>query len=80
MIRQYSEAKTTDVPAGRGGMYVKEFSAQSDWMHHGEGLQLFNRHGLVRAHAAVYRDRARRFAGSTWARTRTRRTTIQSGS
>ena len=30
MLRQYSEAKTTDVPAGRGGMYVKEFSAQSD--------------------------------------------------
>jgi hypothetical protein len=40
MIRQYSEAKTTDVPAGRRGMYVKEYSAQSDWMHHGEGLQL----------------------------------------
>ena len=43
MTRQYSEAKTTEVPAGRDGMYVKEFSAQSDWMHHGEGLQLFNR-------------------------------------
>ena len=35
MIRQYSEAKTRDVPAGRDGMYVKDFSAQSDWMHHG---------------------------------------------
>ena len=23
MIRQYSEAKTTDVPAGRGGMYMQ---------------------------------------------------------
>src|SRR5689334_4638397 len=33
MLRQYSEAKTTQVPAGRGGMYYKEFSAQSDWMH-----------------------------------------------
>src|SRR3954471_137994 len=38
MLKQYTEAKTTDVPAGRGGMYYKEFSAQSDWMHHGEGL------------------------------------------
>jgi len=39
MIRQYSEAKTVDVPAGRDGMYVKEYSAQADWMHHGEGLR-----------------------------------------
>ena len=46
MLRQYAEAKTTQVPAGRDGMYVKEFSAQSDWMHHGEGLQLFNRMAL----------------------------------
>src|SRR5215510_15915468 len=29
MIQQYTEAKTTQVPAGRGGMYYKEFSAQS---------------------------------------------------
>ena len=63
MIRQYSEAKTTDVPAGRGGMYVKEFSAQSDWMHHGEGLQLFNRMALSAPDAPRYRERAVRFAG-----------------
>ena len=62
MIRQYSEAKTTDVPAGRDGMYVKEFSAQSDWMHHGEGLQLFNRMALSAPNLPAYRDRARRFA------------------
>jgi hypothetical protein len=62
MIRQYSEAKTTDVPAGRDGMYVKDFSAQSDWMHHGEGLQLFNRMGLSVPTLPSYRDRARRFA------------------
>src|SRR6266487_4298076 len=43
LIKQYTEAKTTQVPAGRGGMYYKEFDAQQDWMHHGEGLQLFNR-------------------------------------
>jgi hypothetical protein len=63
MLRQYSDAKTTEVPAGRDGMYVKEFSAQSDWMHHGEGLQLFNRMLLSVPTLPVYRERARRFAG-----------------
>ena len=63
MIRQYTEAKTTDVPAGRGGMYVKEFSAQSDWMHHGEGLQLFNRMALSAPDLPRYRERVKRFAG-----------------
>jgi hypothetical protein len=62
MIRQYSEARTTDVPAGRDGMYVRDFSAQSDWMHHGEGLQLFNRMALSAPELPAYRDRARRFA------------------
>ena len=63
MLRQYSAAKTTDVPAGRDGMYVKEFSAQSDWMHHGEGLQLFNRMALSVPALPIYQTRARRFAG-----------------
>ena len=63
MIRQYSEAKTTDVPAGRDGMYVGEFSTQSDWMHHGEGLQLFNRMALSSPTDPQYLDRVRRFAG-----------------
>ncbi len=63
MTRQYSEARTTDVPAGRAGMYVTDDSAQSDWMHHGEGLQLFNRMGLSVPGLPIYRERARRFAG-----------------
>jgi hypothetical protein len=63
MLRQYTEAKTTDVPAGRDGMYVKEYSAQSDWMHHGEGLQLFNRMALSAPTQPAYRERVRRFAG-----------------
>ncbi len=63
MLRQYSEAKTTEVPAGRDGMYVKEFSAQADWMHHGEGLQLFNRMALSVPTLPAYRQRAQRFAG-----------------
>src|SRR5438128_7389768 len=63
MLRQYTEAKTTQVPAGRGGMYYKEFSAQADWMHHGEGLRVFNRMGLSVPGDSKYQERARRFAG-----------------
>ncbi len=63
MIRQYSEAKTVDVPAGRDGMYFKEFSAQSDWMHHGEGLRTFNMMGLSVPTLSIYQERARRWAG-----------------
>jgi hypothetical protein len=63
MIRQYSEAKTVDVPAGRDGMYVKDFSAQADWMHHGEGLRTFNVMGLSVPTLPIYQERARRFAG-----------------
>ena len=63
LIEQYTEAKTTDVPIARQGMYYKEFIVQSDWMHHGEGLQLFNRMGLSIPTDAKYQERARRFAG-----------------
>jgi hypothetical protein len=62
LIRQYTEAKTIDVPIARQGMYYKEFVVQSDWMHHGEGLQLFNRMGLSMPTDAKYIERARRFA------------------
>src|SRR5262245_9359043 len=63
LLEQYTEAKTTDVPVARQGMYYKEFIVQSDWMHHGEGLQLFNRMGLSMPADAKYQARARRFAG-----------------
>ena len=62
MLRQYTEAKTTQVPAGRNGMYYREFSTQSDWMHHGEALRVFNRMGLSVPTDAKYRARARRYA------------------
>jgi hypothetical protein len=62
MTRQYSEAKTVETPAGRDGMYVKEFSAQSDWMHHGEGTQLLNRLALSSPNLPSYRARTPRFA------------------
>ena len=63
LLKQYTEAKTTDVPIARQGMYYKEFIVQSDWMHHGEGLQLFNRMGLSIPTDPKYQERARRFAG-----------------
>ena len=63
LLQQYTEARTTDVPIARQGMYYKDFIVQSDWMHHGEGLQLFNRMGLSVPTDERYRARARRFAG-----------------
>ena len=63
LLRQYTEARTKDVPIAREGMYHNEFIVQSDWMHHGEGLQLFNRMGLSIPSDVRYQQRARRFAG-----------------
>jgi hypothetical protein len=63
LLKQYTEARTTDVPVARQGMYFKEFIVQSDWMHHGEGLQLFNRMALSMPADPTYQARARRFAG-----------------
>jgi hypothetical protein len=44
-------------------MYYKEFSAQADWMHHGEGLRVFNRMALSAPFDSKYLARVRRFAG-----------------
>jgi hypothetical protein len=63
LLKQYTEARTTQVPIAREGMYSKEFVVQSDWMHHGEALQLFNRMSLSVPDDAKYHERARRFAG-----------------
>jgi hypothetical protein len=63
LLRQYTEARTTVVPIAREGMYYKDFIVQSDWMHHGEALQLFNRMGLSTPQDEKYRARARGFAG-----------------
>ena len=63
LLKQYTEARTTEVPVARQGMYYKEFIVQSDWMHHGEGLQLFDRMGLSIPDDSKYQERARRFAG-----------------
>jgi len=63
MLKQYTEAKTIEVPIAREGMYYRDFCVQADWMHLGEGLQLFNRMGLCVPTDARYQERARRFAG-----------------
>ena len=63
MLKQYTEAKTVEVPIARAGMYYKDFCVQADWMHLGEGLQLFNRMGLSVPTDTKFQERARRFAG-----------------
>jgi hypothetical protein len=62
-VRQYSLAKTKDVPFARDGMYYKEFPVMTDWQHLSEGLSVFNLLGLSDPYDARYRDRVRRFSG-----------------
>jgi hypothetical protein len=62
-LRQYTRAKTTDVPFARDGMYYKEFPVMFDWLHHAEGLTVFQMQGLSAPKDAQYLTRARRFAG-----------------
>jgi len=62
-LRQFTAAKTTQVPFARDGMYYKEFPVMFDWLHHGEGLCVFNLQGLSDPYDDPFRKRARRFAG-----------------
>ena len=62
-VRQYSAAKTVDVPIARLGMYYKEFPSQFDWQHNGEGLTVFNLMPLGAPYSRIYRERVKRFAG-----------------
>ena len=62
-LRQYTEARTTDVPFARDGMYYKEFPVTFDWVHNGEGLTVFNLQGLSDANNGLFKQRVRRFAG-----------------
>ena len=62
-LRQFTEAKTTDVEVARGGMFYKEFNVQLDWQHHAEELTLFNVQGLSDPDSPLFRARTRRFAG-----------------
>ena len=62
-LKQYTEAKTTEVPFTRDGMYYREFPVMFDWVHNGEGLTTFNLHGLMNPREQAFEQRVRRFAG-----------------
>ncbi len=62
-LRQYTLARTVEVPLARDGMYYKEFPVMFDWQHNGEGLRLFNLQGLSDPGNNNYRQRVRRYAG-----------------
>ncbi|MBI2809180.1 MAG: hypothetical protein HYX68_29715 [Planctomycetes bacterium] len=62
-LRQYTLAKTKDVPFARDGMYYKEFPCMFDWLHNGEGLVVFNLQGLSDPYDRKFQIRARRYAG-----------------
>jgi hypothetical protein len=62
-LRQYTLAKTVDVPFARDGMYYKEFPVTFDWVHNGEGLTVFNLQGLSDPEDLELAKRIRRFAG-----------------
>ena len=62
-LRQYTEAKTVDVPFARDGMYYKEFPVTFDWFHNGEGFAVFFLQGLSDPHDDALLVRTRRFAG-----------------
>ena len=62
-LRQYTLAKTTEVPFARDGMYYREFPVKFDWLHNGEGLTIFNLQGLSDPKNLDFQKRVRRFAG-----------------
>lgn len=62
-LRQFTEAKTVEVPFARDGMYYKEFPVTFDWQHNGEGLTVFNLQGLSDPGDGNFQQRVRRFAG-----------------
>ncbi len=62
-LRQYTEARTVEVPMARDGMYYKEFPVMFDWQHNAEGLRVFNAMGLSDPYETNYRLRVRRYAG-----------------
>jgi hypothetical protein len=62
-LRQYTLAKTVEVPFARDGMYYKEFPVMFDWLHNSEGLTVFNLQGLSDPYDRAFGQRARRYAG-----------------
>ncbi len=62
-LRQYTQARTVEVPIARTGMYFKEFPVMFDWLHNGEGLCTFNLQGLCDSTDLRFQQRVRRYAG-----------------
>ena len=62
-LRQYTQAKTVDVPLARDGMYYREYPVTFDWVHHGETLNVFNLQGLSDPDDTQFQQRVRRYAG-----------------
>lgn len=62
-LRQYTAARTVEVPMARDGMYYKEFPVSFDWLHNGEGLVVFNLQGLSDPNDPWFQQRVRRYAG-----------------
>ncbi len=62
-LRQYTLAKTVDVPFARDGMYYKEFPVMFDWLHNSEGLTVFSFQGLSDPYNDQFQKRVRRYAG-----------------
>jgi hypothetical protein len=58
-----SRGQWGDMPGLISDEMMEEFCVQADWMHLGEGQQLFNRMGLSVPMDSKYQERARRFAG-----------------
>ena len=61
-LRQYTEARTVEVPLAREGMYYREFPVCFDWFHHAEGYSSFFMYGLCDPCDPRYQQRSRRFA------------------
>ncbi len=62
-LRQYTEAKTVEVPLARDGMYFREFPTMFDWFHHAEGYSAFFLQGLSDPNDALFRQRSLRYMG-----------------
>ena len=62
-LRQYTLAKTTEVPMARDGMYFKEFPVMIDWLHLSEGLTVFSYMGMSDPDDDSWRARTKRYAG-----------------
>ena len=62
-LRQYTEAKTVEVPFARDGMYYREFPVMFDWAHNGEGFVAFYLEGLSDPYHDEFQRRTLRYAG-----------------